>query len=121
MRRIQFVTALAAALVFAIAGMAADPRPKKNEKLKGEITAVLAGNLHLKTKKTMVTVLLSEKAKVVMGSAEMPLAALKQGLKVTIVGTMLPSGEFEAAEIRLPSPATAPQSPLPSGHGGHSH
>ena len=36
MRRTQFVTALAAALVFAIAGMAADSKPKKSEKLKGD-------------------------------------------------------------------------------------
>ncbi|MBY0375600.1 MAG: hypothetical protein K2Q23_16510 [Bryobacteraceae bacterium] len=121
MRRNRFVTALAAALLFAIAGMAADPQPKKNQKLNGEITAVSGGDLHLKTRKTVVKVLLSENPKVLMGSAEMPLAALKQGLKVTVIGTMLPAGDFVAAEIRLPSPTTAPQTPMPSGHSGHSH
>jgi hypothetical protein len=56
-----------------------------------------------------------------MGGAEMPPAALKQGVRVTVVGTIQPTGEIVAREIQLPAPAAPMQSTMPSGHSGHAH
>ena len=101
--------------------LAAGSRKPKEEKTKGEIVSVGEDRLQLKTKKATVTVLLTQKPRIVMQGAEMSPAALKQGVRVTVLGAAQPSGEIVAREIQLPAPAGAVQMPMPSGQGGHSH
>lgn len=110
-------------IVLSISGvaLAADSGKPKEQKTKGEIVAVGEDRLQLKVKKATVTVLLMQKSRIVMQGAEMSPAALKQGGRVTVVGTVQPSGEIVAREIQLPAPAAAVQMPVPSGHSGHSH
>lgn len=112
------VLSLVALLLPGVALAAGKP---KEEKTKGDVVTVAEDRLSLKTKKGPVTVLLTQKSRIVMGGAEMPLAALKQGARVTVVGTIQPSGEIVAREIQLPAPAAPMQSSMPAGGGGHSH
>lgn len=121
MNRRYLVVLSLAVLLLPGAVLAADARKPKEEKSKGEILSVGEDRLQLKTKKGAVTVLLSEKPRITMGGVEMPPAALKQGAKVTVVGTTQPSGEIIAREIQLPSLAAPAQMTMPSGHSGHSH
>ena len=110
-----------AALLLPGALLAAGARKPKEEKSKGEIVSVGADRVQLKTKKGAVTVLLNERSRITMGGADMPPAALKQGAKVTVVGTAQPGGEIVAREIQLPAPSAPAQMTMPSGHGGHQH
>ena len=109
------------ALLLPGALLAAGAQKPKEEKSKGNVVSVEADRLQLKTKKGTVTVLLSEKSRITMGGAELPPAALKQGVKVTVVGTAQPGGEIIAREIQLPAPSAPAQMSMPSGHGGHQH
>jgi hypothetical protein len=117
-RRYMAVLSLAALLLQGAVLAAGKP---KEEKTKGDVVSVGADRLSLKTKKGSVTVLLTQKSRIVMGGAEMPPAALKQGVRVTVVGTIQPTGEIVAREIQLPAPAAPMQSTMPSGHSGHAH
>ncbi|MEK7751806.1 MAG: DUF5666 domain-containing protein [Acidobacteriota bacterium] len=101
--------------------LAKDAKKPKEQKTSGEVVAVAGDRLELKTKKGTVTVLLTGKPKIAMGDAEISLAALRNGAKVTVVGITQASGEIVAREIRLPAPAASPQQPPQSGHGGHAH
>ena len=117
-RRYMAVLSLAALLLPAAVLAAGKP---KEEKIKGDVVSVGDDMLSVKTKKGPVTVLLTQKSRIVMGGAEMPPAALKQGVRVTVVGTIQPTGEIVAREIQLPAPAAPMQSSMPAGGGGHSH
>jgi hypothetical protein len=117
-RRYMAVLSLAALLLPGAVFAAGKP---KEEKTKGDVVSVGADRLSLKTKKGSVTVLLTQKSRIVMGGAEMPPAALKQGVRVTVVGTIQPTGEIVAREVQLPAPAAPMQSTMPSGHSGHAH
>jgi hypothetical protein len=120
-RRCFGILSLIALSIPGVALAAASGKPQE-EKIKGEIVSVGEDRLQLKTKKATVTVLLTQKSRIVMQGAEMPPAALKQGTKVTVLGTTQPSGEIAAREIQLPAPATASHMPMSSGQGGgHSH
>ena len=119
-RRCFAVLSLIALLIPGMALAAASGKPKE-EKTKGEIVSVSEDRLQLRTKKATITVLLTQKPRIVMQGAEMSPAALKQGVKVTILGAAQPSGEIIAREIQLPAPAAAVQAPMGSGHSGHSH
>lgn len=110
-----------AALLLPAAVLAADVRKPKEGKSKGEILSVGEDRLQLKTKKGAVTVVLTKESRITMRKAEVPSAALRQGTKVTVVGTPQPNGEIIAREIQLPSPAAPAQMTMPSGHSGHSH
>ncbi|MBN9659081.1 MAG: hypothetical protein J0H49_12930 [Acidobacteria bacterium] len=117
-RRYMAVLSLAALLLPGAVLAAGKP---KEEKTKGDVVSVGADRLSLKTKRGSVTVLLTQKSRIVMGGAEMPSAALKQGVRVTVVGTIQPTGEIVAREVQLPAPAAPMQSTMPSGHSGHAH
>ena len=119
-RRYFAALSLIAVLIPGAAFAAASGKPKE-EKTNGEIVSLGDDRLQIKTKKATVTVLLTQKPRIVMDGAEMPPAALKQGVKVTILGAMQPSGEIIAREIRLPSPVSVVPMQMPSGAGGHSH
>lgn len=119
-RRIFAVLSLTALLIPGMALAAASGKAKE-QKTKGELVSVGEDRLQLKTKKATVTVLLTQKPRIVMRGAEMSPAALKQGAKVTVVGTTQPNGEIIAREIQLPAPAAPAQMTMPSGHSGHSH
>ena len=108
------------ALLLPGAVLAGAGKPKE-EKSKGEIVSVGEDRLQLKTKKGAVTVLLTQKPRIVMGGAEMSPAVLKQGIRVTVVGAAQPTGEIVAREIRLPAPVAPLQPTMPSGHSGHAH
>ncbi len=120
MKRARVVRLSFAALLMAFAGMGSDTRPGKVEKINGEVTAIAGSSLQLKAGKSPVTVRITEKTKVLSDAAELAPAALKQGMKVTVRGLYLPSGEFEAAEIRLPGQPASPSSQS-AGHSGHAH
>ncbi|MBL0158904.1 MAG: hypothetical protein IPP47_17615 [Bryobacterales bacterium] len=111
---------LIAALIAGAAFAAASGKPKE-EKTKGEIISVGEDSLQIKTKKATITVILTQKPSIVMDGAQMPPAALKRGVKVTVLGAAQPSGEIIAREIQLPAPASAMPMQMPSGSGGHSH
>ena len=118
----RYLTVLSlTALLLSGAALAAGAGKTKEEKSKGEIVSVEADRLQLKTKKGTVTVLLTQKPKIVMGGAEMSPGALKQGVKVTVVGAAQPTGEIVAREIRLPAPVAPIPLTMPSGHSGHAH
>lgn len=119
-RRCFAVLSLIALLIPGMALAAGSGKPKE-EKTKGEIVSVGEDRLQLKTKRATVTVLLTQKPRIVMRGAEMSPAALKQGVKVTVLGVVQSSGEIVAREIQLPAPAAAVQSPMRPGHSGHSH
>lgn len=121
MQRRSFAVLSLIALSIPAVALAASSRKPKEEKTKGEIVSVGEDRLQLKTKKATITILLTQKPRIVMGGAEMPPAALKQGVKVTVLGAMQPSGEIIAREIRLPSPVSVVPMQMPSGAGGHSH
>lgn len=117
-RRSVALMAMAALLLPAGVAAAGAKKPKDPE-TKGEIVGVADDRLQLKTKKGTVTVLLTQKPRIAMGQAEVSAAALKRGMKVTVVGKAEDSGEIVAREIRLP--ASHPQTPMPTGHSGHAH
>ena len=117
-RRSIAVLSLVALLLPGVALAAGKP---KEEKTKGDVVSVGDDKISIKTKKGPVTVLLTQKSRIVMGKTELRLAALKEGVRVTVVGIVQPSGEIVAREIQLPAPAAAMQPTMPSGHGGHSH
>lgn len=119
-RRCLTVLSLIALLIPGMALAAGSGKPKE-EKTKGEIVSVGEDRLQLKTKKLTVTVLLTQKPRIVMAGAEMAPAALKQGVKVTVLGAVQPSGEIIAREIQLPAPVSAVPMQMPSASGGHSH
>lgn len=122
-RRHITLLALAAMLLPGLS-LAKDAKKPKEQKTSGEVVAVAGDRLELKTKKGTVTVLLTGKPKITMGGAEISLAALRNGAKVTVVGITQASGEIVAREIRLPAPfapSASPQQPSQSGHGGHAH
>lgn len=117
-RRLIAVLSLVALLLPGVALAAGKP---KEEKTKGNVVSVGKDKISVQTKKGPVTVLLTQKSRIVMGKMELPLAALKEGARVTVVGVAQPSGEIVAREIQLPAPAAPMQSTMPSGSGGHSH
>jgi len=121
MQRRRFAVLSLIAMLIPGAALAAASGKQKEEKTKGEIISVGEDRLQIKTKKATVTVLLTQRPRIVMGVAEMPPAALKQGIKVTVLGAAQPSGEIIAREIQLPAPAAAMPMQMPSGSGGHSH
>jgi hypothetical protein len=97
--------------------LAADKK-LKDTTIKGEIVELGDDRLSLKSKKDTVTIVLNQKSRILMGKTEVPVPAMKRGMKVTVVGQSGDSGVIVAREVRLPSP---PQQPtMPSGHGGHS-
>lgn len=121
MQRRYFAVLSLIALSIPGVALAADSGKPKEEKTKGEIISVGEDRLQLKTKKATITVLLTQKSRIVMQGAEMSPAALKQGVRVTVLGAAQPSGEILAREIQLPGHAAAVQMPMPSGHSGHVH
>ena len=116
----RYIAALSLVVLLLPGAVLAAGKPKE-EKTKGDVVSVGEDRLSVKTKKGRVTILLTQKSRIVMGGAEMPLAALKQGARVTVVGTAQPTGEIVAREIQLPMTAAPMQSTMPSGHSGHSH
>ena len=116
----RYMAVLSLAVLLLPGAVLAAGKPKE-EKIKGDVVSVGEDKLSVKTKKGPVTIQLTQKSRIVMGGAELPLAALRAGARVTVVGVPQPSGEFVAREIQLPAPPAPMQSTMPSGHSGHSH
>lgn len=121
MTRSAFGLITMAALLLPAGATAADAKKPKDPETKGEIVQVAGDRLELKSKKGKVTVLLSQKPRISMGEAEVSVATLQRGMKVTVVGPFEGPGEIVAREIRLAAPTTNPQAPMPSGQKGHAH
>ena len=91
-----------------LAGMAApwnlqahDPSKHKGKATEGEILSVAADRFELKTAAGNTTVLLTDKTKIEHGDQAVAKDHLKQGLRVSVFGTKLPTGELAAREIVL--------------------
>ena len=88
----------------------------RDRKTKSEVLSV--GEVRLQgTSKKAITVLLTQMLRgAFMKRAEMSPATLKQGVKVTVLGVVQPSGEIVAREIQLPAPVAAVQASVNSGY-----
>ncbi len=97
----------AAATLLASLSLAHDERLHKGNALTGEIVAVTADGLQLKTKTDTVTVKFSSKTKFELDKKAVDKSHVRQGDRVGVIGNKLPTGEVMANEVVLGLPAPA--------------
>jgi hypothetical protein len=113
MNRRLFAVLVLAGLVLPAISVAHDPSLHKGRATTGEILSVSDDRFQIKTEKGSVTVLLSGNPKVEKGDRQGSIGDLKKGIRATVFGTTLGSGELVAREIVLPG--------SDSNRNGHKH
>ncbi len=111
MQRRHLLTFLLAAAVASPLAVAHDPSKHKGKPIKGEVTSVGASEFTIATAKGELKVTFSEKTKFERGDAQASAADLKKGMEVTVLGTMLGTGDEVVAREVLLAPS----------EGGHGH
>ena len=98
-----------ALLAFSSVTFAHDERLHKGNAVTGEIVAVTADGLQLKTKTDTVKVKFSSKTKFELDKKTVDKSSVRQGDRAGVVGSKLPTGEVMANEVilRLPAPNPA--------------
>jgi hypothetical protein len=99
------MTCFAAVMLLASLSFAHDERPHKDNALTGEIVAVTADGLQLKTKTDTVTAKFSSKTKFELDKKAVENGQVRQGDRAGVIGNKLPTGEVMANEVILGLPA----------------
>lgn len=117
MKRMTMMAATAAALLlFGLNLGAHDDRLHGPNAVTGQIVAVSAEGLSLKTKTDTVKVKYSSKTKFELGTKAVDKSHVKQGDRAGVVGSKLPSGEWMANEVILGLPAPKAEAKKPGEH-----
>lgn len=93
-----------------------DKRLHGGNAITGEVVAVSADGLQLKTKTETVAVKYSSKTKFELDQKAVDKSAVKKGDRAGVVGSKLPSGEWMANEVILGLPAPKADAAKPSEH-----
>ena len=92
--------------------LAHDASKHKGKATTGEITTVSNDRFEMKTTTGNVTVAFSTKTKFEHGNQVVDKTHLKQGEKVSVIGTKLPNGELVAREVLLGTSAPVDHSAM---------
>ena len=113
--------ALLALLLLSPPGDAHEQSLHKGKPVEGEVTALAADRLTLKTATATLTVVLDEKTHFERDDKAAAKADLAQGEHLTIFGTKLATGELVAREVLIGGAhgAGAPSHSGHDAHGGH--
>lgn len=109
MKRLSMMAATVAALLMSGLNLAAhDDRLHGPNAITGQIVAVSAEGLSLKTKTDTVKVKYSSKTKFELATKAVDKSRVKQGDRAGVVGSRLPTGEWMANEVILGLPEPKP-------------
>src|SRR5437660_334367 len=118
MNRVLIIAVAALALLASSKKLAAhDERLHKGNALTGEIVAVAADGLQLKTKTETVKVKFSSKTKFELDKKMVDKGQVRQGDRIGVIGSKLPTGEVMANEVILGLPAPRPAGETKTGSG----
>ena len=121
MNRTTTSLAFAVLSLFATVGIAHEKSEHKGKPVEGEVTAVSADRVTVRTEEGTVSVVLDEKTTLERGDRPAAKTDLKQGEHIAVFGTKLSAHEVMAREIVIggahaTKPGTEGRHDMPAGH-----
>jgi len=88
-------------LLLAFPALAHDPSKHKGRPNQGEVVALAANGIQMKTRAGMLQVTFRDTTKFEQGDQKATRDQLKPGTRLTVFGTKLPTGELVAREVLI--------------------